>query len=185
MRNFLVALALGLASIAAPASAVTVDFSFSNDPAWGNVNGTVTGHIDGLTDNGTSAASAVYIDSYPAGLQNAGYPANVFDWVGVTIAENSFTLLNGVIVGGSFQGIAADAGAQLYLNSTCCGAGTNFLNIDGSDHLYVWNQSGLGGLSSSPAAVPEPATWAMMLLGFVGMGVSMRRRKPAMLTQVA
>ena len=32
------------------------------------------------------------------------------------------------------------------------------------------------------AAVPEPATWAMMLLGFGGIGVAMRRRRHATLT---
>jgi len=30
----------------------------------------------------------------------------------------------------------------------------------------------------SPAAVPEPATWAMMLLGFGAIGAAMRRRRP-------
>lgn len=34
----------------------------------------------------------------------------------------------------------------------------------------------LGGVALTPA-VPEPATWAMMLLGFGGMGVSLRRRR--------
>jgi hypothetical protein len=36
-------------------------------------------------------------------------------------------------------------------------------------------------------AVPEPATWAMMLLGFGGIGVAMRRgrRKNALLAQIA
>jgi hypothetical protein len=28
-------------------------------------------------------------------------------------------------------------------------------------------------------SVPEPATWAMMLLGFLGMGVALRRRRTA------
>src|SRR3546814_5988087 len=30
----------------------------------------------------------------------------------------------------------------------------------------------------SVAAVPEPATWAMMMLGFAAIGFSVRRRKP-------
>ncbi|WP_120716539.1 FxDxF family PEP-CTERM protein [Tsuneonella amylolytica] len=35
-----------------------------------------------------------------------------------------------------------------------------------------------GDLSFVPtAAVPEPATWALMLLGFAGIGVTMRRRR--------
>jgi len=36
-------------------------------------------------------------------------------------------------------------------------------------------------LGSSPGAVPEPSTWAMMLLGFAGLGFAFRqsRRKAA------
>jgi hypothetical protein len=33
--------------------------------------------------------------------------------------------------------------------------------------------------------VPEPATWGMMLLGFAGIGVAMRRRRRPVLAQVA
>lgn len=32
---------------------------------------------------------------------------------------------------------------------------------------------------ATPGAVPEPATWAMMLLGFGGIGMTMRRRRQA------
>jgi hypothetical protein len=35
------------------------------------------------------------------------------------------------------------------------------------------------------AAVPEPGTWGMMLLGFAGMGVVLRRRQRPALAQVA
>lgn len=40
--------------------------------------------------------------------------------------------------------------------------------------------------STAPiAAVPEPATWAMMLIGFGGIGFAMRRRKSKVMTNVA
>jgi hypothetical protein len=35
------------------------------------------------------------------------------------------------------------------------------------------------------SAVPEPATWAMMLMGFAGIGTSMRRRRQPRLAQIA
>jgi hypothetical protein len=33
--------------------------------------------------------------------------------------------------------------------------------------------------------VPEPATWAMMLLGFGAMGIAIRRRRQPVLAQIA
>lgn len=44
----------------------------------------------------------------------------------------------------------------------------------------VGGQFALGGtLEPSSGAVPEPATWAMMLLGFFGLGGALRARKAA------
>ena len=50
------------------------------------------------------------------------------------------------------------------------------------------NNSGAGSLGGSITirpAVPEPATWAMMLLGFGAVGFAMRRRRSPVLAQVA
>ena len=65
---------------------------------------------------------------------------------------------------------------------------TNFYGID----LGTGRASLIGGLGAQGitgitiAAVPEPGTWAMMLLGFGGMGVALRRRRrPAMRLQTA
>lgn len=52
----------------------------------------------------------------------------------------------------------------------------------GADNQQVLLNSLFG--SSMGGAVPEPATWAMMLLGFFGLGAAMRR-KPAVKTTVS
>ena len=40
---------------------------------------------------------------------------------------------------------------------------------------WFWDNS--GGVSLAIAAVPEPATWGMMVLGFLGMGMALRTRR--------
>lgn len=57
------------------------------------------------------------------------------------------------------------------------------LNLAGaSDVLLVANDGGslAGALGVSIAPVPEPATWAMMLLGFFGLGATLRSRRAAL-----
>ena len=56
---------------------------------------------------------------------------------------------------------------------------------------YTYNTVSGGGTVSGntsfyPGGVPEPATWAMMLIGFGGIGMAMRRRRRGMaLAQIA
>ena len=69
-------------------------------------------------------------------------------------------------------------------NGGCPGASTNCATFSAlADNLAF--TTGAGGTTrvnfaaSVSGAVPEPATWAMMLVGFGGMGVAMRRSRKA------
>jgi hypothetical protein len=55
-------------------------------------------------------------------------------------------------------------------------AGQYALRLGGSGGSNL-NASYSGTLNFSPAAVPEPATWAMMILGMGAVGFAMRRRR--------
>ena len=83
-------------------------------------------------------------------------------------SDISACLANASMSKGTFS-LAAGSHSITGTLPTSVGAGAGFFIVRGSDI----------------AAVPEPATWAMMLVGFGAMGVSMRRRRVAVLRAVA
>jgi hypothetical protein len=65
------------------------------------------------------------------------------------------------------------AGAEAALETALL-AGKTYINI------HTMNFPGgeiRGFLAAVPGAVPEPATWAMMLIGFLGLGFAFRRSR--------
>lgn len=62
----------------------------------------------------------------------------------------------------------------LELNISAHDAGTYHLVVTDTDGNYANN---FGGVSLSITAVPEPATWALMLTSFGGLGAMMRSRR--------
>ena len=103
---FLVALTTCAAILvsAAPVHAVSFNFSFTNQFPLGDVNGTVTGRIDGLANTGASAATGVFITSSPLQL---GYPLSASDnflsQPSISIVSNSFTVTSGVLTAMDFR----------------------------------------------------------------------------------
>ncbi|MBR0697376.1 PEPxxWA-CTERM sorting domain-containing protein [Bradyrhizobium lablabi] len=68
-------------------------------------------------------------------------------------------------------------GNTLYLDSDS-NVGTT--NSRFSAYPYEWNQGLVTGFNDSVAAVPEPSTWAMLILGFAGIGFIAHSRRNAL-----
>lgn len=69
---------------------------------------------------------------------------------------------------------------QWGLSGLTLNSGQYTLNIMGTN-----TDTGVLSGTVTIAAVPEPATWGMMLLGFAGIGFAMRRHRRSALPQVA
>jgi hypothetical protein len=132
--------------------------------------GSITQEITGLT------VGTIYTLSFY-------YSHNLF--AGLTSASASYTLSNEDVfgtfthTGGSNSDLAW---TLLTTNFTATNSSTllQFTNLTGAQNEGVF----LDAISISQA-VPEPATWAMMLLGFGGIGLTIRRRRRPVLAQVA
>jgi hypothetical protein len=163
--------ALGL-----PLSSSAADkFLFSFGNALGDIPGTVTGEIFGLTNNATSAATNVVIRSYPTELQ--GLPAAPFSIPRhFAIRANQFTVSNDVITNATYLAeIACPSALAIFsLNFT----GLNTLRYNNNTIV----NNGLAGVTYMLAAAPRPIRRSGLLsylalrlfgldaLGWNGMG---------------
>ena len=93
-------------------------------------------------------------------------------------------LLNGGATGNSLVGIDANNFNQLHAFTISSGfvAGINTLDFSVTDGgpPTALRVDDLAGTASLAGGVPEPATWAMMVLGFAGLGAVIRRRRAAL-----
>jgi hypothetical protein len=124
---------------------------------------TVASHIHGPTAvpfTGTAgvATTTPTFPGFPLGV-TAGTYDNLFDLVSASSYNPSFVTANG----------GTPAGAEAALLSAIA-SGRSYLNI----HTTQFTGGEIRGFL---VAVPEPATWAMMLLGFGAIGLSVRRRR--------
>ena len=144
-------------------SATTIrSFSQANTVGGFDASGTTT--IEGLTLGGSLLGSIVFDSSL---FINPAPNTILFNAAGLSI------ILNEQIRFGN--GITTNA---LNIGFTNFPIGTGLTN----GNVIVASTSAFANQGVS-AAVPEPATWAMMLLGFGGMGYALRRR-PRVATRV-
>lgn len=178
MKKFLITV-MAVAAMTASAQAGTLNFDFSFTNTFGNTGGTVTGEIFGLTNNATSAASAVDIYSVPAGYVVYGetLPFNTMTAANVSISLNSFTVVNDAITDAEFS-----AGVDQPF------PGPDWLLMLETDNYYDMGsiEVGKNGLqvqtfnakfTLETATTPLPAALPLFASGFGALGLLGWRRK--------
>ena len=203
MNQIALAAALVGVALTAPAYAQTstVNFDNSTNPASYTSQGLV---LNGFTISGNTFGGAVTVPSTPnyANVDATGSSISFVDPItGAARTSNGFGLtiaglnlsggyfagatLNFLGVGGtllgtqSFAPVGPNEGRDPFRYSN------NFANI--ASVVFTRNENPNGpalfpidnvtfSLNAVSGAVPEPATWGMMILGFGAMGFALRRR---------
>lgn len=186
-----------LASIAAPATAEVITFNELTTPNLTFVNPVNSGGFTFSGDQNASSQLGVWGQNDAANMDIGG--AAIFHNFGGTITT---VTKNG---GGMFNLFSVDL-ADVYNNATGGNVELTFTDLIGTtsqivtlDQLiggqtFVFNRNALtsftmqgittqgqwlqfDNVAVDVGAVPEPATWIMMLLGFAAIGATMRRQR--------
>jgi hypothetical protein len=179
-----------------PAENVLTNTSMTALTVMGNTNQTNTSVSVQSTNGETLTTTASNGQARFEATDGSLDMARIFLTGGGTFTSAEFNLFN-ALGSTSSVSIIVNGVAQ----SFALGNGQNFFGIQatGADRIstiaFDTNGTGVADLRqlrvggvSTIAAVPEPGTWAMMLLGFGGIGVAMRRsrrRSPARIMQMA
>jgi hypothetical protein len=199
MRKLSLALAAAAAfSVARPAAAATTIISenfetglgvFSASGQVGVANGANYIPCCGATGNLTNNFVAFGSGGVPSGTISATFNSVLgqayalsFDYGVLGIGQDSLSVtIGGISTTFVFKDANNDLDTALGLVSLdFVGTGAPIalsFSSDGAANADAIIDNIL--LATVDAALPEPATWAMMLLGFAGIGIAVRRRKTA------
>jgi len=169
---FLCVTALGFSAIGnisgAKADVVwTVDGSFIGG---GDVSGTFTINVYGYLENNFSLTTTAGggFSGFTYNASNSFYSNGNFyvDAQPGYVQDLHLAFLDSLLVPNLNNPIVGGSGGPSY---ECIGSYSCYTQPSGGSYRYI----GTGFAS----AVPEPATWAMMVLGFLGLGFMAHRRK--------
>lgn len=172
MNSMFAAAAVALLAVASSANAASYTFSFTSDAGVGSGSFTTADALpntQSLITNltGTLGGKAITLlapDTYPSPSPVAYSNDNLF-----TAAFPYFTI----------NGLSFSAGGSSY-NLYSQGAAVEFCGVtDVCNVIEVPNFT-----VAAASAVPEPATWGLMLMGFGALGYVMRRRQAGRLVAV-
>jgi hypothetical protein len=145
---------------------------------------TVTFPITGGTQNDSTGALLLNHDGSgllftASGNRSLALSNFVVDTAMLTVSGNATA--NGTAIPGLTPLFNILVNNDLALTSQAAGA----INTVFGTSLAAGTVVGNARINAVTAAVPEPGTWAMMLLGFGAVGLTLRRRKPAQTAQAA
>lgn len=181
------ALKAGIAALAlfaaAPASAALVEVGTGCDATLPdpNADACAGAYAGNLNNNDREADLNAALDILVGGdFEDVDFLAiegtkDLIDSVGQTITFDE-ALLGQVILSIHFGDAGSGLGDHTILYLFTFDTPTSSIDL---------NQNGFSNGLIIGNGVPEPATWAMMLLGFGAVGFSMRRRRRALMPQVA
>ncbi|WP_394763859.1 DUF4394 domain-containing protein [Phenylobacterium sp.] len=139
----------------------------------------------------TATGAATQIGSnngvYPGGLAYVAATDTLFETLAgggnfytINLANGAATLFSSNATVLNDNGVTWDASRGKFFTDDWSSSIYSF-DANGQNATFVMNTSGAydGIISVGPTggAVPEPATWAMMLVGFGGLGAMLRRRR--------
>jgi hypothetical protein len=140
-------------------------------------------------DTDTTGAGFIDIFVTETGLANAtdsggsfrsGVTTN-FLVGGVTLTSSTFASASNQLWTGTllashlFTGAGPESGSSV--NGFVANGGTGFYSITEQYHLVSTGAGGGASSTISMLAVPEPATWGLMIMGFGGIGALVRGRR--------
>lgn len=175
------------------------------------VGGTTNVNLDAFTNSPTVTGTVgiggplVTFTSVQGNLSTNPGAATVFTANGSLLTDLTFTILSGFTAAefnlengdpSSFIVSLTDSAGDTFNQTLTQLNGSNIFNIlapAGTTYTSATFTSTGGGfvdlkqlrVTLAAAAVPEPASWALMLVGFGGMGFVLRRRRTPRLAQIA
>jgi len=160
LASFLIASIMGFVLSTSASAAVVTSFSLTFETSPSTIVGTGTLGITDFVLGSTYGSDDAHVTEFDAVING-----HSFDFIG------HFSAL--VFSGNNLTAITANAGSN---PSTLLGNGLQFQYfLNGIPQVL---QTGTISVVQLAAGVPEPSTWAMMLLGFACVGfMAYRRRK--------
>lgn len=213
-RGFKLALAtmaISTAAVATPAAAGTLQLCTSGASCVSGTTNVNLGSYDAPGSalvTGTVGIGGPEVDftSTNGLLETNTGAATIFTASGDPLTQLTFSLVTGSFSAAEFNLLSGTAkvlsvtltdnlGESTTIDLTNA-SGSNIFDIiadPGQSYVSASFTSSGGGFADfkqlrlvlAPGAVPEAATWAMMLLGFGGIGIAMRRRGKPALAQIA